>query len=133
MVLQDKVSIITGGSMGIGKAIAAAFAKEGSSLVLVSRTKSELEAAKQELINFNSKVEAFVADVSKEKEVKEMVNFTLEKFTTVYVLVNCAGILGPLGLTTDIDSEEWIQTININVYGTFLCTKAVLPIMPFAR
>lgn len=129
MVLQDKVSIITGGSMGIGKAIATAFAKEGSSLVLVSRTKSELEATKQELENFTSKVEVFEADVSREKEVTDMVDFTLEKFTTVDVLVNCAGILGPMGFTTDIDSEKWVQTININVYGTFLCIKAVLPIM----
>lgn len=129
MVLQDKVSIITGGSRGIGKAIATAFAREGSSLVLVSRTKSELEATKQELANFNSKVEVFEADVSKEKEVKETVDFTIEKFTTIDVLVNCAGILGPVGFITDVNSENWIQTININLYGTFLCIKAVLPIM----
>lgn len=129
MVLQDKVSIITGGSMGIGKAIATAFAKEGSSLVLVARTKSELEAAKQELGNLTAKVEVFEADISKEKEVTDMVDFTLEKFTTVDVLVNCAGVLGPMGFTTDIDSEQWVQTMNINVYGTFLCIKAVLPTM----
>ena len=129
MVLKDKISIITGGSRGIGRAIATAFAREGSSLVLVSRTKSELEATRQELANFASKVEVFKADVSKEKEVKEMVDFTLEKFTTFDVLVNCAGILGPVGFITDVNSEKWIEAININLYGTFLCIKAILPTM----
>ena len=129
MVLKDKVSIITGGSMGIGKAIATAFAKEGSSLVLVARNTSELEATKKELGNFTAKVEIFTADVSKEKEVKEVVDFTLEKFSTVDILVNSAGIIGPMGFTTDIDSEEWLKTQNTNVYGVFLCIKAVLPTM----
>ncbi len=128
-MLQDKVSIITGGSMGIGKAIAAAFAREGSSLVLVARNKPQLEATKQELSIFNSRVEILSADVSKEKEVKEIVPFTMEKFHTVDILVTCAGVLGPLGLVTDNDSEQWLQAIHINVFGTFLCIKAVLPIM----
>jgi len=130
MMLKDKVSIITGGSMGIGKAIALAFAREGSHLVLTSRTESELEAARQELENFvSTRVEVFRADVSKPKEVKDLVDFTLAKFTTIDVLVNCAGIYGPIGFVTDIDSEKWIEAININLYGTFLCIRAVLPTM----
>lgn len=129
MVLKDKISIITGGSRGIGRAIAMAFAREGSSLVLVSRTKSELQATRQQLANSTSEVEVFETDVSKEKQVKEMVDFTLERFTTIDVLVNCAGIQGPIGFVTDLDNEKWIEAININLYGTFLCIKAVLPLM----
>lgn len=130
MELKDKVSIITGGGRGIGKAIAIAFAKEGSHLVLTSRTVSELEASKQEIDKSSSvRVEILPADVSKPKGVKGLIDFTLGKFGTVDILVNCAGILGPVGLTTDIDSERWLQAININLYGTFLCIKAVLPIM----
>ena len=130
MELKDKISIITGGSGGIGKAIAFAFAKEGSHLVLASRTLSELEATKQELSNFSStKTELFRCDVSKPKEVEGLLHFTLEKFTTIDILVNCAGIYGPIGFVTDIDNERWIEAININLYGTFLCIKAVLPTM----
>jgi len=130
LILKDKISIITGGSRGIGKAIAAAFAKEGSHLVLTSRTEAELRAGKREIESFSpTRVEVFRADVSQPEEVIDLVNFTLAKFTTIDVLVNCAGIQGPIGLVTDIDGEEWIQTININLCGTFLCIKAVLPTM----
>jgi len=130
MVLEGKVSIITGGSMGIGKAIASAFAKEGSDLVLTSRTEAELEVTKRGLENSSlTRVEIFRADVSKPREVKDLVDFTLAKFNTIDVLVNCAGIYGPIGFVTDIDCEKWIQAININLYGTFLCVRAVLPTM----
>ena len=129
MILKDKVSIITGGSGGIGKAIAAAFAREGSSLVLVSRTGTELENTRRELTNSHSKVEIYRADVSREEAVEGLLNYTLDKFGTVDILVNCAGIQGPIGLITDIDEKEWFDTIKINLYGTFLCIKAVLPIM----
>ena len=129
MILKDRISIITGGSGGIGKAIAASFSREGSSLVLVSRTGSELEKMKRELDKSTSKVEIFQGDVSKEEEVKSLVDFTLDRFGTVDILVNCAGIQGPIGLITDIDEKDWFEAIKINLYGTFLCIKAVLPIM----
>ena len=130
MELRDKVSIITGGGSGIGKAIATAFAREGSHLVLASRTASELEATKREIGNLSAaRVEIFPADISQPKQVKGLVDFTLKKFATIDVLVNCAGIYGPIGLATDIDSEKWLQAIHINLYSTFLCIRAVLPIM----
>ena len=130
MELKDKVSIITGGARGIGKAIAIAFAKEGSHLVLTSRTVSELKASQQEIENLSvAEVEIFPTDVCQPKEVKELVDFTLGKFATIDVLVNCAGIYGPIGLATDVDNEKWLQAIHINLYGTFLCIKTALPIM----
>ena len=129
MILKDKVSIITGGGRGIGKAIATAFAREGSSLVLVSRTWEELEGTKKGLISFTSRVETFPADVSNEKDVESLVNFTLENFGTISILVNCAGIYGPIGPATDVDTKKWVEAININLGGTFMCIKAVLPTM----
>ena len=130
MILKDKISIITGGSGGIGKAIAKNFAREGSHLILVSRTKAELEATRQEIKSLSSsRVEIFPADVSKPTEVNELIEFALAKFATIDVLVNCAGIQGPIGMTTDIDGEKWLEAIHINLYGTFLCIKAVLPTM----
>lgn len=130
MILKDKVSIITGGSRGIGKAIAVAFAREGSHLVLTSRTEAELKASRQEIKELSStRIEISPTDVSKEEQVKALIDFTLEKFGAIDILVNCAGIYGPIGFITNIDSEKWIEAININLCGTFLCIKGVLPTM----
>ncbi|NQT74342.1 MAG: SDR family oxidoreductase [Chloroflexi bacterium] len=130
MILENKTAIITGGSSGIGKAIAGAFAKEGAQLVLNSRTESDLEATCQEIGEFaNNRVEAYPANVSNPEEAKALVDFTLSKLGTVDILVNCAGIYGPIGLATDIDVEKWVETININLIGTFLCIRGVLPTM----
>ena len=129
MILKDRVSIITGASGGIGRAIAEAFAREGSSIVLVSHNAPELEKTKRELGSSSARLEIFAADVSKKEDVKGMVGFTLAKFGTIDILVNCAGVYGPIGLTTDISAKDWFDAVKINLFGTFLCTKAVLPIM----
>ena len=130
MQLKNRVCLITGGGRGIGKAIALAFAREGADLVLSSRTLSELEETKQEILSLTDRtVEVVPSDVSQPEEVEKLVNYTLAKHTTIDILVNCAGIYGPIGLVTDCDSQKWLQAININLFGTFLCTKAVLPEM----
>jgi NAD(P)-dependent dehydrogenase (short-subunit alcohol dehydrogenase family) len=129
MILKGRITIITGGSGGIGKAIAAAFAREGASLVLVSRTGAELEKIRRELAGSGPAAEIFPADVSREEDVRGLLDFTLGKFGTVDILVNCAGIQGPIGLITEIDEKDWLEAIKINLYGTFLCIKAVLPVM----
>jgi NAD(P)-dependent dehydrogenase (short-subunit alcohol dehydrogenase family) len=130
MILKDKVSIITGGSQGIGKAIARAFAGEGSHIVINARTASDLKAAKREIEGAGDvRVEVFPADVSRPENAAELIAFTLTEFGNINTLVNCAGIQGPIGMITDIDSDRWLQSININLYGTFLCIKAVLPVM----
>ena len=130
MELEGKNCIITGGGRGIGKAIARAFAREGANLVLASRTTSELEVAKGEIEGLSTKrVGVIPTDVSQPKEVRELVSFALREFGAIDILVNCAGIYGPIGLTTDVDSEKWLQTVRINLYGTFLCIQAVLPTM----
>ena len=130
MLLKDKVSIVTGGSSGIGKAIAIAFAREGSHLVLASNIESELESAKREIRDGSAvQVETLLVDVSLPEDVDNIVNFTLAKFSTIDILVNCAGIYGPIGMITDNDVKAWIEAMNINLYGTFLCMRAVLPTM----
>jgi NAD(P)-dependent dehydrogenase (short-subunit alcohol dehydrogenase family) len=130
MILKDKISIITGGSGGIGKAIGKAFAGEGCHLVLSSRTQTDLEAAKRDIEESSKvRVEIFKADVSIPQETERMVDFTLLKFGNIDILVNCAGVQAPIGFITNLDSQLWIQNININLCGTFLCIKAVLPTM----
>lgn len=128
-LLEGKVSIITGGSMGLGKVIALTFASQGSHLVLAARTKSYLEAAKQELEGFGARVEIFKADVSQPKEVNDLIGFTLTKFPTIDILVNDAGVHGPLGTMAESDIDKWIYAVQVNLVGTFLCSRAVLPTM----
>lgn len=128
-LLAGKVAIITGGSLGLGKAIASAFAKEGSHLVLAARTWSYLEAAKRQLAGFGPRVEIFQADISKPGEAENLVDFALAKFAVIDVLVNDAGIHGPLGPMVESDIEKWIYAVQVNLVGTYLCCRAVLPTM----
>lgn len=130
MILNNKVAIITGASMGIGKAIAETFAGEGAHLVICSRTEEELASTAKELRDsFSVRIEPVITDVSNPEQVKQLVDITLDKFGTVDILVNNAGIYGPIGPVADTDSEEWIECININLCGTFLTVQAVLPTM----
>jgi NAD(P)-dependent dehydrogenase (short-subunit alcohol dehydrogenase family) len=130
MLLEDKVAIITGGSIGIGKAIAMAYAKEGALLVLSSRTRAELELTKNEIARISDTLtEILPTDVSNPGDAKALVDFTIKKFHNIDILVNCAGIYGPIGMITDIDNDKWLETVRINLFGTFLCMQAVLPAM----
>ena len=124
--LKHKVAIITGGGKGIGKSIALAFAGEGASLVICGRKVSLLEQVSREAQALGASVLPVATDVTVESEVENMVEQTLKKFGKIDVLVNNAGVGGPLGLITDISKEAWDEVININLTGMFLCSKAVL-------
>jgi NAD(P)-dependent dehydrogenase (short-subunit alcohol dehydrogenase family) len=129
MLLSGKVSIITGGSMGIGRSIAATFLREGSRCVLIARGEDALTASVRELAAIGPPVKAFAGDVSKEQDVAELINFTLEEFGTLDVFVNCAGVLGPVGPSTEVDPGQWWKTLEVNLLGTFLCCRAALHTM----
>ena len=129
MKLKDKVAIITGASRGIGKAIALAFANEGADMVIVSRSLPEVTETAAQVKALGRCVLALKVDVSSKEEVAYMVSSAIGEFGKVDILVNNAGIQNPIGLLAENDTEHWIEAININLIGTFLCTKAVLPIM----
>lgn len=129
MKLTGKVAIVTGAGRGIGKEISLAFAREQATVVVVSRTLSELEETAENIRRRGLKVLPFKADTSKVEEVNEMVKVTLEHFHKLDVLVNNAGVLGPIGPLTDNNIDDWTETIKVNLIGTFLCCRAVLPFM----
>lgn len=129
MKLKDKVAVVTGAGRGIGKAIALAFAREGADVVVVSRTPSEVKETAAQIGALGRHALALRVDVSRVQDVENMVASATEEFGRIDVLVNNAGILGPVGPLVENDVKHWIETIKVNLIGTFLCCKAVLPVM----
>ena len=127
--LEGKTAIITGAGMGIGRSIALAFAEEGANTVVVSRTQADIDRVTKETSNFNVGSLAVRADVSMEEQVQEVVRRTLDAFGRIDILVNNAAISGPTDFITQIQVKDWENTININLKGVFLFSKAVLPQM----
>lgn len=128
MKLKGKSIIITGGSRGIGRAVAALFAHEGAKVMLAARSAEELAAAKESIADGSGEVETFVADVSNKEDVKNLAKETVSKFGTVDVLVNAAGIYGAIGPAASVDFEKWKQTFAVNIFGTFNTIQEMLPI-----
>jgi len=129
MILKNKVALITGGSGYIGKAISRAFLREAAKVMLIARSVDELLAAKNELSDGFKSVEIYKADVTDSTDVKNLVKKTLKIFGKIDILVNAAGIYGPIGSSIDVDFDKWKQTFEINVFGTFNLMQRVLPIM----
>lgn len=125
MKLKDKVALITGGSRGIGFATAKLFLEEGATVIITSKNHEKIEKAKQELGN----IVAITADITKETEVKKMVESVIDKFGHIDILVNNAGILPRFKILHEISEEEWKETIDVNLTGHFLVTKHVIPYM----
>lgn len=129
MKLRDRVAIVTGAGRGIGEAISLAFAAEGADLALVSRTTSEVMRTATEVENLGRRAIAIRADVSEKQDVDRAVEQVIGQLGKVDILVNSAGILGPVGPMVDNKHEPWIEAVMTNLVGTFLCCKAVLPFM----
>lgn len=122
---MSKTVIVTGGSRGIGKAIAQKFAEEGYN-VLLNYHKSEFSAV--ETAKKYNNIDVFKADISSPKDVEAMINYAKEKYKKIDVLINNAGI-SSTGLLQDLSLEEWNHLFEVNVTGTFLVTREVLPHM----
>lgn len=130
-MLKNKIALITGGGRGIGRAIALAFAREGARIALCSRTSAEVEKVATE-IREQFGVDTFydVCDVSDLKDVNEFYSATRTAFDedAPDILVNNAGIAESAPLV-QTDDELWHRHLNINLSGTFYCTRAALPSM----
>ena len=128
--LSGKVAIVTGASRGIGRAIALALAKDGANIVVnaVSNITKAREVAK-EIESMGRKALVILVDVSQKKDVENMVNQTLERFGKIDILVNNAGIVGPTIPIQELSEEDWDRIISVDLKGTFLCCKAVIPHM----
>ena len=129
MKLTDKVAIVTGGNRGIGRAVVLAFAREGAKVAIVGRDKSRCDEVAAEVIKSGGTAIGIQADVSKEADVARMVQQTKEQFQHIDALVNNAGVNLPYRTVAELTLEEWNRVLEVNLTGTFLCSRAVLPHM----
>ena len=126
MRLNDKVSIVTGASRGLGKGIAVKLAKEGSKVILadvLAATDTYEEITAQGRTAF-----VYPVNITKSDEVEKLIAFTLEKFGALDILVNNAGINRD-GILHKMSEDQWNEVINVNLTGTFLCTREALKFM----
>ena len=131
--LGNRVALVTGGSRGIGKAIASALAHAGASVAVNYRERGEEAAAVAESIGkAGGRAAAFGADVSVRTAVETMVHQIEERFGPIDVLINNAGIAQTRGLD-DITEEDFDRTMAVNLKSAFLCTQAVVPGMRSRR
>lgn len=126
--MQDRIAVITGGSGGIGRQTAARFLEEGASVVLVDIDQSGLDKAAREL-GEDERVLTVQADVSKEDDVRRYVQAAVDRFGRIDVFFNNAGIEGEVAPLEKQDTEMFDKVIAINVRGTYLGLKHVLPHM----
>jgi NAD(P)-dependent dehydrogenase (short-subunit alcohol dehydrogenase family) len=127
--LEDKIAVITGAGRGIGQAISLAYAREGAILSLAARSASELEETASECRKLGSEVLVTPTDVTDIEQVERLVDATVLRYAAVDILVNNAGIAGPIGGLPENDVAAWINTIQVNLIGTYLCCRAVVPVM----
>jgi NAD(P)-dependent dehydrogenase (short-subunit alcohol dehydrogenase family) len=128
--LEGRAALITGGSQGLGLAIADAYVAAGASIVLSGRSADALDAAEQRLAGragAGQRVLTFRGDVSHPDEAEALVAFAIDAFPDLGILVNNAGIYGPKGPSEQVDWLEWVRAIEINLFGSVLMARAVLP------
>jgi NAD(P)-dependent dehydrogenase (short-subunit alcohol dehydrogenase family) len=125
MDFNGKVAVITGGAAGIGYAVAEGFLKGGGKVLIVDRDPSVGDAAKR----LGTNARGMVADVSNSADVQAYVKAALDAFGRIDCLVNNAGVEGKVAPTAEYDEAMWAQVIGVNLTGTFLGLRHVLPVM----
>jgi 3-oxoacyl-[acyl-carrier protein] reductase len=131
MRLKDKVAIVTGGGVGIGKAYAHGLAKEGAKVVVADIQETEARKVAADIEQNGGTALAVPVDVTSEEKVQAMAAATLKAYGRIDVLVNNAGLYSALKKKSfmEIDSDEWDRVMAVNVKGLFHCVKAVYPTM----
>ncbi|QDR80282.1 3-oxoacyl-[acyl-carrier-protein] reductase [Sporomusa termitida] len=125
MRLQDKVAIVTGAGQGIGQKIAVRMAKEGAKVVVVDVNYDLCHNVKAEIEKAGDVALAIKCDVSKRDDVEDMVAETVNKFGTIDILINNAGITRD-GMIMDLTDQQWDAVMNVDLKSVFLCSQTVL-------
>lgn len=129
--LKDRAAIVTGANQGFGLTIAKAFSSAGADLLICARDAEKLASAAREISDVKSsasqRVLLMAADVSCPDDVERLVRRALSEFGTVHILVNNAGVYGPIGPIETVDWEDWKKAVEINFFGSVLMCRALLP------
>ncbi|UPZ15731.1 3-ketoacyl-ACP reductase [Flavobacterium humidisoli] len=126
--LKNKNAFITGAGKGIGKAVAIALAKEGVNLILVSRTKSDIDQLAEETAKLGVKTLALSADVSDINSINSAAEKAIAEFKSIDILINSAGIAS-FGKFLELEPEAWERIIQVNLMGTYYTTRSIIPNM----
>ena len=129
MKLQKKVAFITGGGVGIGKAISLMFADEGADISLAAKSTNQMDEVANKIRTMGRKALVNTMDIKSVTQVDEAVNETLRKFGRIDILVNNSGIAGPTAPIYEITPEQWDEIFAVNLRGAFLCCRAIVPAM----
>jgi 3-oxoacyl-[acyl-carrier protein] reductase len=129
--VQDRIAIVTGAAKGMGREICLTLAEEGAHVVVAARDEAPLKELAGEIEKLGRRAVTQVTDVTDEAAVKALVERTLGAFGgRIDILVNCAGVTGPVETPVwEIAADDFAHVLNVNVKGTFLPTKHVLPTM----
>ena len=131
-VLQGRAAIITGASQGLGLEIAMQYVAAGASVIICARDEGMLSKAAEVLkrsASHDQVIFHMVADVAESEAVDALIDFAIDKMSRIDILVNNAGIYGPKGPTDSVDWVQWVQAINVNLLGSVLMCRAVIPHM----
>ena len=126
--VKNKIVLITGGSLGIGKCMAKKFAMNNARVIICSRNQQDLDDAAAEISAVGS-CEGMAVDVSMPDKVRQLIDYVSKKHGRLDVLINCAGIYGPIGPLETTDAVLWEQAIKINLIGTVNCIRHAIPVM----
>jgi len=127
-VLDGKVAIVTGGSSGIGKAIAKTYLDHGAKVVIVDVDEEGLQETERELRKFKEKVLLVKGDITKVGDIRKAVDGTVKKWKKIDILVNNAGV-GTISSLIEMTEEEWDYVLDVNLKGMFLLTREVAKVM----
>lgn len=130
LVLAGKRILVTGGSLGIGRACAEACLKVGARVMICARTREPLEKA---IDDFHAKgyreVSGAIADVTRQEEIDAVLTAIVHTYGGLDGVVHCAGIQGPIGPVTDVEPSEWMETVRVNLFGAFLVARQACQLM----
>jgi len=128
--LDGKVALVTGASRGIGRAVAAAYARAGARVYICGRNKDDLDSAVHELqTSGGGEVDGCVADVGLAEDGKRLVRSATRRFGAIDVLVNNASVLGPRVPIAEYPNPAWEEVLRINLSGVFFLCREILPLM----
>jgi len=133
MRLKDKVAIVTGGGTGIGRAVALRFGLEGAAVVVTGRREGPIRSVAEEIRRAGGRGEPVAADVIRPGDAERIVGATLETFGRLDILVNNAGLIVARLPAADTTDEQWARTLDVNLTGTFRCSRAALAALAESR